>query len=657
MRTTTADIQTLIGRIDRDELRLPEIQRGYVWKPPKVAGLIDSLYRRYPTGSLLFWETDQEIIERAAAIEGPSGKRLGKPQYLIDGQQRLTSLHRVFKGHDGARIVFNVENEKFQNESALTKRDPRWIRVYDVLGESADVFALAEGVHERLPDLERREILTRIGRIQRIADYAYWIEIVEDLPYEEVADIFVRVNSRGVTLRAVDLALATLSARWRVGVIDKLEVEAERWSGLGYKALDVSFLARCLAALATEAGSFRGFASAPLEALSEAWERTRRGVEHLVLLLKNNADIATSDLLPSNNALIPLVAFLGSRRDEQLASKEADALVYWLFGAFIQARYSGSVETVLAQDLAAIRSDEPLANLFRNLRLFGQRLVVTPDTLAGRTDRSPYFLLSYLAARGAGAQDWWHAVDIGTDAQGHFKLEYHHVHPRSTLRGRYSKNEINDLANFAFISSKANRKISDRSPAKYFPEIGDDQLRAHFVPLDEDLRTPEGYPRFVRARRELLAAAMTGVLDRFAPPDLTGDVAVEDPAAGERLTLATYGDGQDDPRATLIVHAAANGSSWESALVLRDFVLLVSDLENGYSGGLVIAGEAIEIESGAEAIKLPFGPLLARGTVEEWRAVIERERAEMAPSSECPAVGTGEPWNGPRTDFPIGDSE
>src|SRR5215204_4960981 len=101
VRTTTADIRTLIDKIDRDELRLPEIQRGYVWKPPKVAGLVDSLYRRYPTGSLLLWETDEEVIEGAPAIEGPSEKRMTKPQYLIDGQQRLTSLHRVFKGHEG----------------------------------------------------------------------------------------------------------------------------------------------------------------------------------------------------------------------------------------------------------------------------------------------------------------------------------------------------------------------------------------------------------------------------------------------------------------------------------------------------------------------------------------------------------------------------
>src|SRR5919108_6411721 len=601
MRTTTADIRTLIDKIDRDELRLPEIQRGYVWKPPKVAGLIDSLYRRYPTGSLLFWETDEEVIERSPSIDGPGGTRMTKPQYLIDGQQRLTSLHRVFKGHEGARIVFNVESERFQNESAQTKKDARWVPVYDVLGESADVFALVDALHERLPQIERKEIGGRLDRLRKIADYSYWIEIVENLPYEDVADIFVRVNSRGVTLRSVDLALATLSARWP-GVIQKLEGEAKKWMATGYAAIDVSFLARCLAALATDAGGFRGFASASVDVLAEAWQRTQRGVEHLVLLLKNNAGIATSELLPSNNALVPLVALLGSRPDESLDTEEANALIYWLFGAFIQARYSGSLETVLGQDLAAIRSSEPMVRLFRNLRLFGQRLGVTSESLAGRTDRSPYFLLSYLAASRAGAQDWWHAVDIGTDAEGTFKLEYHHIHPRATLRDAYSKNEVNDLANFAFISSKANKKIRDRSPGEYFPEIGDDQLRAHFVPLAEDLRTADRYPDFIRERRELLAEAMTGVLDAFASNRYTGEDLVEDPATGERLTIAAFGESPDDPRAVLLFHASANGSSWEAAVPLRDVRLFLSDLENGYSAALTVGGESVELEAGNEAI-------------------------------------------------------
>lgn len=655
MRTTSADIRGLIDRVDRGEIRLPEIQRAYVWKPPKVAGLVDSLYRRYPTGSLLLWETEEEVVERRAAIEGPNERPLNKAQYLIDGQQRLTSLHRVFKGHEGARIVFNVETEKFQNESGVTKKDPRWLQVHGLLNGGEDTYTLVGGLLERLPHLDSATLSARLDRVKKIADYTYHVEILDDLPYPEVADIFVRVNSRGAALRSVDLALATLSARWR-GVIEKLEDEAERWRALGYPAVDVGLLARCLAATSTQNGSFRGFANAPVDVLQTGWENAKRGVEHLVQLLRQNAGIATSELLPSENALVPLVAYLGLRADEPLTGEDADALVYWLFAAFIHSRYSSAVETVLAQDLDAIRSPDPIGGLFRNLRLFGQRLVVTEDALVGRTERSPYFLLSYLVARRAGARDWWHAVDICTDAEGQFKLEYHHIHPRATLKAAYSKTEINDLANLAFISSRANRKISDRSPQKYFPEIGDEQLAAHLVPLAEGIRTAEAFPEFVRARRTLLADAMTELLDSFAPDRLSGAEEHADPAAGERLELRASGESPHDPRALLMLTATRGEEEWRTSMPLRDVLLFVSDLENGYSASLTIAGETVELESGAETVDLPIGPLLARGTLGEWREVLDRELAEVSTPTEEPSAPSS-PWAGDRVPFPIVDSE
>jgi hypothetical protein len=656
MRTTTADIRGLVDRIDRGEIRLPEIQRAYVWKQPKIAGLVDSLYQRYPSGSLLLWETDEEVVERDPSIEGPTQKPLNRPQYLIDGQQRITSLHRVFRGHPEARIVFNVETEKFQNESAATKKDSRWIHVHALLDESHDTFALVSDLVERLPSMDARTISGRIDKVKKIADYPYFIEILDDLSYDEVTEIFVRVNSRGVALRSVDLALATLSARWP-GVIAELEAEAGRWRETGYSAVSVAFLARCVAALSTDVGSFRGFSSAPVEALQLGWRKAKRGVEHLVPLLKNNAQIATSELLPSETALVPLVAFLGLRPDAALTHEDADALLYWLFAAFVQGRYSGSTETVLAQDLRAIRSGTPVKGLFQNLGLLGHRLVITEESLAGRTERSPYFLLSYLVARRAGASDWWHAVDICTDNQGRFKLEYHHIHPRATLKSTYSKTEINDLSNLAFISSTANKKISDRSPADYFPEIGAAQLQAHYVPLGEDLRTPDQYPAFIRERRKLLAAAMTEILDDFAPPSVIGEEVITDPSAAEHLELAAFGDSASDPNARLVFAAVSNGHRWEGATSFRDFALFINDLENGYSAAFGVDGDPIELESGVDAIELPVGPLLVTGTLEEWRTVLDREIQQIAPLEELPSVDSPAPWTGSRCRFPVLDSE
>jgi hypothetical protein len=657
VKTTQVDIESLLKRVDSGELRLPEIQRGYVWKPPQIAALIDSLYRQYPSGSLLLWETEAQVSERVAAIEGPTGAPLVKPQYILDGQQRLTSLHRVWTGHEKARVVFNVLSEKFQIESAATKKDPRWVSVHDVLADKVDLYELTQRLDDRIAELDGKEIHGRLSRLSKALAYLYYIEIIENLPYGQVTEIFVRVNSKGRPLSKVDLALATVSARWR-GVIAKLEGEADRWAAEGFRHLNVSFLTRCLAAMSTETATLSGFTSVALEKLEEGWERVRRGVSHLVPLLQENAKIATSDLLPSHNALVPAVVYLGSRPEEPLSSDDSKALIYWLFGVFLVARYSGSSETVMAQDSLAARGADPLRSMFKTAGLYNERLAVTAEVLVGKGAGSPYFLFSYLAAVKNQATDWYFGTAISTRLKESQKLEYHHIHPRATLKGAYSRAEINDLANYAFISGKANRRISNRKPAEYFPEIGDDELRRHFVPLDASLRDPERYPQFLQERRRLLASAMTDVLDRFRPESVATDAEiVEDPTAGERLSMAIYAMSQDDPRGVVVFTARKETAEWQGEVALEDVTRFFAELGEGLGSDFTMGLETVSVLPGQDEIVMPIGPLLVVGLLEEWQKVFDRELGDLQDPRSRPALRAGIEWSEARVRYPVLDSD
>ena len=486
-----------MDQVSEGALRLPEIQRAYVWKPAQIAGLLDSLYRRYPSGSILLWQTTEIVTEKALATgAGDSPIFVTKPLYLLDGQQRLTSLHRVFTGHEKANVVFNVLTEKFQIESAATKKDRRWVRAHDLLNDAIDVYAVVEELHPHVPDLPKSTLHQRLERVRRIGDYSYYLEILDDLPYPEVTEVFVRVNSRGRALKETDLALATLSARWP-GVVKRVDDLVEECRAARYNALDYSFVVRAFAALATDTASPSGFATAPIERLESAWAQLERGVRHAVNLLTAEVGLDNTTLLPSANALVPLVYYLGTREDRPLGTAERNALVYWLLVAFVQSRYSSSAATVIAQDVAALRSDEPFRSLFGNLGLMSSRVEITASSLVGKGSTSPFFLLSYLVLRRRGARDWWFGSPVALSHDGTYKIEYHHIHPRARLRERYSKAEINDLANLAFISDKANRKISARPPATYFAELETlDQsfLTGHMVPTDQRLRSLDAYP-------------------------------------------------------------------------------------------------------------------------------------------------------------------
>lgn len=117
MAKAEATVEELVGMIERGELRLPEMQRRYVWRSPRVRDLLDSLYRGYPSGAILLWETDEAVPLQDFAV-AQQGNTYQSTRLLLDGQQRLTSLSAVIRGEPvnvrGRRkpieLLFNLEH-------------------------------------------------------------------------------------------------------------------------------------------------------------------------------------------------------------------------------------------------------------------------------------------------------------------------------------------------------------------------------------------------------------------------------------------------------------------------------------------------------------------------------------------------------------------
>ncbi|MEU4235500.1 DUF262 domain-containing protein [Nonomuraea sp. NPDC026600] len=661
---TKKSISALIGQISSGEIKLPEIQRGYVWKPTQVAKLIDSLYREYPTGSLLFWKAAEAPETRPAAIGAVTDEPAVPPLYLLDGQQRLTSLHRVLNNHQDAQIVFNVDTELFQNQSAATSKDPRWIKVYDALRDDADPFEIRDQLLEAGVQVNSRALGRRLTRLVAIPKRKFFMEILDEFGYEEIAQIFVRVNS-GRPLKTSDLALATLSARWH-GIVAKLETEADYWASRHYGDLDVTFLTRALTGTVLGRGlstwSHSRLVAASDDELERGWATVQRGLRHLVQLLKENLKITSSALIPSHMALLPLIVLLGERPDTPLDNDTRDGILYWFLLANLRNRYSGSTDTRLGQDIPAVREPEPVKKLLTNLGVVGAHIEVTPQDLVGKTRESAYFTLSYLVAKNAGAHDWWYGTEISAIAEGAVKLEHHHIHPQATLKNhskKYGKTEINDLANLAFISGKANRVISDRSPSVYFvdqsmPPLTEADLAAHFVPFDEPLRHASAYRDFLIARRRLLSVAMTELLDRFRPEWLDRSAAPVDVLPGYSLEFVLYQSPWDVGR--VVTKAKGDGFEWTGSFSFADLEDAIESADNGIDSDIDLAGEAAPVRVESDTVEIAVGPYLVTGTIEAWREMMERERGEALPLSQFPELDEVI-WEGERIPFPVASVE
>ena len=137
-------VETILDQIDLGSMALPEFQRGYVWNRDQVRGLMYSLYRKHPVGSLLVWVTKTETAD----ARGDQPLTPGTVKLLLDGQQRITSLYGIVRGKppkffDGnaqafTGLYFNLEEETFEFYSPKKMKDnPAWLNVTTIMRDGA----------------------------------------------------------------------------------------------------------------------------------------------------------------------------------------------------------------------------------------------------------------------------------------------------------------------------------------------------------------------------------------------------------------------------------------------------------------------------------------------------------------------------------------
>ena len=300
MAKAEASVDELVSMIERGELRLPEMQRRYVWRSTRVRDLMDSLYRGYPSGAILVWDTDEQVPLQDFAIKQKRNP-YNSARLLLDGQQRLTSLSAVIRGEPvtvrGRKrpidLLFNldhpdklevvtevddglVEPDEISDESIDSSEDelqqrfekmtfvvstkklarlPNWVSVIEVFNADDDADILEAAGVTNLKDPLYKKYSQRLAKLRGIKKYVYRMDVLErSLSYEEVTEIFVRVNSLGAKLRSSDLALAQITAKWRNSL--QIFQEYEKLCAKAGFDLDLGLLLKNLIAFATGQSRF-----------------------------------------------------------------------------------------------------------------------------------------------------------------------------------------------------------------------------------------------------------------------------------------------------------------------------------------------------------------------------------------------------------------
>jgi hypothetical protein len=229
------NIQQLVDAVKSGTLTLPDLQRPFVWPATKVRDLMDSLYRGYPVGELMFWNQPGDDTTNRIGIGDQSRE---SKQQIVDGQQRITSLFVTVTGRTvldddyrekSIRISFNPMSDRFEVAQPALDRSAEWVGdVSSVFNSALDSFEkylerLEKSRTEPLPNIERAKVHNALIRLESLKNVGFKVvEIQSNVEKAVVADVFVRINSEGVNLKSSDFILTWLSVFWPEGR-DELE--------------------------------------------------------------------------------------------------------------------------------------------------------------------------------------------------------------------------------------------------------------------------------------------------------------------------------------------------------------------------------------------------------------------------------------------------
>ena len=572
--TQNSAVRQLIDQVELGSLALPDIQRPFVWPNKKVRDLLDSMFRGFPFGYILTWRSPVEV--RTKQI-GTGEKGVSVPHSLvIDGQQRLTSLFAVMVGKKvldkdfkkrEIQIAFHPIRGAFEVTDAAIKKNPEWISdVTKVFTNSMGALAVVqeylrtlEGARQINP--EHRAVAEKnIQRLVNLQNIQIGIlEIVQDADEEQVAEIFVRINSKGQNLRQADFILTLLAVFWEEGRI-QLEnfaksckvpsdsTEATAFNRLLQPGPDdmirvIIALSHRRARLSAAYQVLRGKDSKTGLITSEARDENLKLLEkaqdealnpghwHEFLKTLESAGYRRSWLIQSNNAaLMAYSLFLIGRVSYGVSVQDLRrAIGRWFAFVSVSGRYSSSPESIMEEDLSRLR-EIPAGDGQAFINIFESTIKneFTEDfwtyTLPARLESSNIrTITSFMAAQcKLGAKALYSELSVADllnpERQSTRKdLEIHHLFPKAWLKsnGLTDRRDYNQIANQTLVEWSINSEISDKNPAEYAPSYeentSDETRMLHAMPKDW---WKMDYSEFLTERRKLMALVIRKAFEK-----------------------------------------------------------------------------------------------------------------------------------------------
>jgi hypothetical protein len=520
-------LMTLAVEIEKGSVKIPQFQRDFVWTKQKSADLLDSILKGYPIGTFIFWKTKEELrtIRNIGGLDLPKTPKGDYILYVLDGQQRLTSLFAAVKGltierSDGEKedfSTFYVDLDASSDEPVVvTEMDEgtethRWITLHDLLhGKIKEISKYPDDAQEAIQSYK-----------DRLNSYQFPIVTMKEAPIEVATEVFTRLNVSGKELSMFEIMVAkTYDADKGFDLAEKYNELIETLDSAQYGTLPSSAVLQTVAACITKETKKKAILAIKKANFINEWDRVCDAIGRTVDYLRHAIGVPVSQLLPYPAMIVPFAYyFYKAKSNPDAATGKKLQQLFWRVG--LGERYSRSLDTRLGQDIKRIE-----AILKGRTPKYDWEVDTSPDYIrhngyfaAGRAYIKT--MLCLLASKHPLSFRDNSRVNISNDwlARSNSK-NYHHFFPKSYLRDNGHEGwYANHIVNITLVDDQLNkREIGSKPPSMYiakFEKTNADLLKAlesHFIDLETFGIREDNYDQFFKKRCARLSRALEAKL-------------------------------------------------------------------------------------------------------------------------------------------------
>ena len=463
-------------------IKIPQFQRDFVWSIDDSAKLIDSVLKGYPIGTFIIWKTRERLraVKGIGGISFPDAPAGDMVQYVLDGQQRITSIFASLNGvsiiHEGKPVDYSniyIDLEARSDETIvltdITDRNPQsLIKVVSLLNATlAEMFSFVT---------ENPQIPDALDKIQcyrdAIKQYQFSTIIVEDAPLEIATEIFTRINVGGKSLNNFEIMVAkTYDENRGFDLSEKYDTLLSELQGSDYDTISSSTVLQSISICIKKDVRGKAILCLNKNEFINAWVPVTSALKSAVTYFKNAYGVPVSNLLPYEALLVIFTYYFYKHIDRPLGDHQK-----WLNDYFwrsvLSERFSSSADTKMNADAAIIDSiinDKkatsaiPVDLSFEYLKMHG-----TFTTSSAFVKGVLCLLCSQKPASFIDGTDviidnsWLRRVD---------SKNYHHFFPKAYMRRNHPEIDeslVNHIANITVVDDFLNKKIiKDRAPSDY----------------------------------------------------------------------------------------------------------------------------------------------------------------------------------------------